>query len=96
MEDFADVSRARESYKLFADAMVKGRDILVRAGIAPEAPPPIPDFDAVFRRLDAGLRPALFSQLRPLNGITTEDAIRIWQPLIRQAFGLGQRSPGRS
>ena len=37
MEEFADVARARESYALFAEAMDKGRDILLRAGIAQAA-----------------------------------------------------------
>jgi hypothetical protein len=86
MVEFADVSRARETYELFAEAMSKGRDILVRAGIAGAAPP-VPDFDAVFRRLDAGLRRTLFQELRELKTFTTPDAIRIWQPLLKKAFG---------
>jgi hypothetical protein len=65
--------------------MNKGRDILVRAGIA--APPPIPEFDAVFRRLDSGLRQTLFQELRELKSFSTPDAIRIWQPLLKRAFG---------
>ncbi|HWE48514.1 MAG TPA: hypothetical protein VG273_01920 [Bryobacteraceae bacterium] len=86
MVEFADVARARESYELFAEAMNKGRDILVRAGIA-AAPPPVPEFDAAFRRLDNGLRRTLFDELRKLQGVTTPDAMRIWQPLLKKAFG---------
>jgi hypothetical protein len=85
MEQFADVSRARETYALFAAAMEKGRDILLRAGIA-ASPPPIPDFDPVFRRLDSGVRQTLFDELRRLDTFTTVDAIRIWRPLLRNAF----------
>jgi hypothetical protein len=86
MEDFADVSKARATYELYADAMRKGRDILLRAGIA-ESPPPVPEFDAVFRRLDAGLRQTLFAELRKLESFSTPDAMRIWQPLLKRAFG---------
>ncbi len=40
--NLADFSRARETYELFAEAMTKGRDILVRAGIAMPRPLPVP------------------------------------------------------
>jgi hypothetical protein len=85
MEQFADVSSARETYALFAAAMEKGRDILLRAGIA-ASPPPVPDFDPVFRRLDSSLRQTLFEELRKLDTFTTADAIRIWRPLLSKAF----------
>jgi hypothetical protein len=88
VEEFANVSRARESYALFAAAMNTGRDILLRAGIA-ATPPPIPDFDAVFRRLDASLRQQLYAELGKLQTITTPDALRIWQPLLKKAAGPG-------
>ena len=84
MEEFAEVKKAREAYAVFADAMKKGRDILVRAGIAAD-PPPIPEFDAVFRRLNPGLRQELYNELRKLETITPPDALRIWQPLLRKA-----------
>jgi hypothetical protein len=84
MEEFANVSRARESYALFAAAMSTGRDILLRAGIA-AAPPPIPEFDAVFRRLSPALRQELYAELRQFETLTTPDALRIWQPLIKKA-----------
>lgn len=86
MGEFADVAKARESYALFADAMNTGRDILLRAGIA-EAPPPIPEFDAVFRRVSAPLRQELYAELHKLETITTPDAIRIWQPLLKKISG---------
>jgi hypothetical protein len=85
VDDFGDVSRARATYELYADAMRKGRDILLRAGIA-ESPPPVPEFDAVFRRLDAGLRQALFTELHKVENPGTPDAMRIWQPLLKRAF----------
>ncbi len=85
MEDFADISKARESYALFAEAMEKGREILIRAGIA-EAPPPVPEFDAVFGRLNSAMRQQLFSEVRPLQTITSVDALRIWQPILKKAF----------
>ncbi len=90
MEEFADVARARQSYALFAEAMKKGRDILLRAGIA-EDPPPVPEFDTVFRRLDSGLRQTLFAELRALETVTIPDSLRIWQPLLKQAAGQGKR-----
>jgi hypothetical protein len=85
METFADVAKARETYALFAAALNQGREILLRAGIA-EAPPPVPEFDAVFRRLNPTHREALFAELRQLETPTTVDALRIWQPLLKRAF----------
>jgi hypothetical protein len=95
MEDFADVAQARETYRLFAEAMNRGRDILLRAGIA-EAPPPVPDFDAVFRRLPGAARRDLFERLRALDAPTIPDAMRVWQPVLKKAFGgLRRRSQAR-
>lgn len=85
MEEFSDVSKARETYELFAGAMKKGRDILLRAGIAAD-PPPVPEFDDVFRRLNSEARQTLFGELRDLKSFTTADAMRIWQPLLKKAF----------
>jgi hypothetical protein len=82
MEDFSDVAKARETYTLFVDAMNKGREILLRSGVAEDAPP-VPGFDAVFQRLDHSSRRQLFSQTRALENPTTVDALRIWQPLIK-------------
>jgi hypothetical protein len=93
VEDFANVAKARETYALFASAMSTGRDILLRAGIA-AAPPPVPEFDTVFRKLDSRLRQELYAELRKLETPTTPDAIRIWQPLIKKASGARlQRRP---
>lgn len=86
MEQFADVAKARETYALFAEAMNKGRDIPIRAGIA-QAAPPVTAFDVVFRRLDVNSRQELYGALRPLETATPADALRIWQPLMKQAFG---------
>lgn len=86
MEEFADVARARETYALFAAAMNQGREILVRAGIA-EAPPPVPEFDAVFRRLNPAVRETLFTELRRIEKATTVEALRVWGPLLKKAFG---------
>jgi hypothetical protein len=86
MDEFTAVSKARETYILFAEAMEKGRDILSRAGIA-EAPPPVPEFETVYRRLSAGSKRELFARLAELpTTATTVDAFRIWQPLLRKAF----------
>jgi hypothetical protein len=108
MEQFADVAKARETYAIFAAAMEKGRDILLRAGIA-AAPPPVPEFDLVFRRLDPSLRQTLYEQLGKLESpaavtgdavtgaaITPADAIRIWQPLLKRAFPKAVSSRARS
>ncbi|HXJ40576.1 MAG TPA: hypothetical protein VNH18_14955 [Bryobacteraceae bacterium] len=56
-----------------------------RAGV-PD-PPPIPEFDAVFRRLPAEVRQKLYAALRENAATTPVEAIRLWQPLIRSAFG---------
>jgi hypothetical protein len=90
MEEFSNVSKARESYALFAAALNTGRDILQRAGIA-TAPPAIPEFDAVFRRLDASLRQELYTELHRVETLTTADAMRIWQPLLKRASAVGSR-----
>ena len=82
MEDFSDVAKARETYALFAAAMNQGRAILQRAGIA-SAPPPVPDFDAVFRRLNPALRQALYAELRGLDTPTTADALRVWRSVLK-------------
>ena len=82
MEDFSDVAKARETYALFAAAMNQGRDILQRAGIA-AAPPPVPDFDAVFKRLNPALRQGLYAELRNLESPTTADALRIWRSVLK-------------
>ena len=87
MDEFTAVSRARETWALFAEAMQKGREILLRAGIA-EAPPAVPDFDTVYRRLSPAMKRQLFDQLEGLatTAVTTVDALRIWQPLLKKAF----------
>ena len=61
MEEFSDVARARASYKAYVDALNAGREIMRRAGVAD--PPPIPDFDAIFRRFSPALRQELFAAL---------------------------------
>ncbi|HTA46678.1 MAG TPA: hypothetical protein VK789_29745 [Bryobacteraceae bacterium] len=85
MDDFADVAKARAAYKVFAEALSAGRGIIQRAGVA--APPPIPDFDIVFRKLNSEMRRELYAALGQAEAISPADAIRIWQPLIRRAFG---------
>lgn len=85
MDDFADVAKARASYKTFTEALTAGREIMRRAGVAD--PPPIPDFDVVYRRLTPGVRQELYRTLGNAGAITAAEAIRIWQPLIRRAFG---------
>jgi hypothetical protein len=86
MEDFNDVAKARDSYKVFMDAMNAGREIMRRAGV-PD-PPPVPDFDMVFRRLNARARADLYAALPDTGTLKPADAIRLWQPLIKRAFGL--------
>ena len=61
MEDFGDVARARASCKTFSEALIAGREIMRRAGVA--EPPPIPDFDTVFPRLNANARKELYGAL---------------------------------
>ena len=85
MDEFTAVSKARESYNLFAEAMNKGRDILQRAGIA-QAPPPVAEFESVFRRLTPALKKTLYAELEDLERITTLDALRVWQPLLKKAL----------
>lgn len=85
MDDFADRAKARASYKTFSDAMHAGRDIMRRAGVAD--PPPIPDFDKVFRKLTSEMRADLYRQLREVETLAPAEAIRLWQPFIRRAFG---------
>jgi hypothetical protein len=83
MDEFTAVSKARATYKLFAEAMEKGRDILLRAGIV-EAPPPVPEFDVIYRALTPELKRTLTAQLAELPETPTPvDALRIWQPLIK-------------
>ena len=86
MEAFADVAKARASYKLFADAVNSGREIMRRAGV--EDPPPIPEFDLVFKRLSAEARRDLYEGLENADLSGPAEAIRFWQPFIRRAFGV--------
>jgi hypothetical protein len=92
MEEFPDVARARASYKSFVEAMNAGREIMRRAGV-PD-PPPVPDFDVVFRRLNPELRQELYAALRESAATAPADAIRLWQPLIRRAFSVPPRNRG--
>jgi hypothetical protein len=86
MEDFSDVSKARASWKAYAEAVNTGREVMRRAGVAD--PPPIPEFDTVFRRLNPELRQQLYAALDAHPSMTPSEAIQIWQPLIRKAFGI--------
>lgn len=85
MDDFADVARARAAYKTFVEALTAGRSIIARAGV-PD-PPPIPDFDTIFRKMTPGIRRELYAELANKDALTPAEAIRIWQPLIRRAVG---------
>lgn len=85
MDEFAARAKARATYKTFAEAMHAGRDILRRAGVAD--PPPIPEFENVFRKLTPEMREELFQHLRDVDTLAPADAIRLWQPFIRRAFG---------
>jgi hypothetical protein len=85
MDEFADVASARAAYQTFADAIQAGRDIVRRTGV-PD-PPPIPDFDAVFRRLTPPVREELYAELRKGGSLGPAEAIRLWRPFIRRAFG---------
>jgi hypothetical protein len=89
MEDFADVARARASFQQFTDAMSAGREIMRRAGVSD--PPPVPDFDTVFRRLDAAARQDLYAGLHENEIATPAEAVRFWQPFIRRAFGAPEK-----
>lgn len=85
MEDFADMAKARASWRVYADAMKAGRDIMRRAGV-PD-PPPVPEFDAIFRRFSPAVRQELYTALNECPDATPADVIQIWQPLIKKAFG---------
>jgi alpha-D-ribose 1-methylphosphonate 5-phosphate C-P lyase len=85
MEDFEDIAKARAAWSAYVSAMQAGREIMVRAGVA--EPPPIPEFDAVFKRLDTTARTELFNALRDKEPPTPAEAIGIWQPLLKRAFG---------
>jgi len=85
MDDFADVAEARASYNVFSEAMRAGREIMRRAGVAD--PPPVPEFDAVYRRLTPVIRRELYAALSARQNMTPADVIRLWQPFIRRAFG---------
>lgn len=89
MEDFEDVAKARASWNAYVTALRTGREIMMRAGVAD--PPPIPEFDAVFRRLDATARARLFNALRDKDRPTPAEAVNIWQPVLKQAFGPGNK-----
>jgi hypothetical protein len=89
MEGFGDVSLARAAFQQFTDAMTAGREIMRRAGVAD--PPPVPDFDAVFRRLDGAARQDLYAALRENEIATPADAVRFWQPFIRRAFSAPEK-----
>jgi hypothetical protein len=84
-DEFSNVARARASYQAFAEAVTAGREILRRAGV-PD-PPPIPEFDTVFRRLNAPAKAELYATLREKEELSPADAIKVWQPLIKKAFG---------
>jgi hypothetical protein len=65
--------------------MHAGREILRRAGVVD--PPPIPEFEKVFRNLTPELRAELYARLRDVETLAPAEAIRLWQPFIRRAFG---------
>jgi hypothetical protein len=90
MDDFADVAKARASYKSFVEAMQAGREIMQRVGVP--NPPPIPDFDIVFRRMSSEMRKELYAELNKIEATKPAEAIRVWQPVIRRAFGVKSRS----
>jgi len=79
------VARARAAYKVFTEAANAGRDIMRRAGV-PD-PPEIPTFDMVFKRLSADSKKDLYAALSEKEELSPADAIRLWQPFIRRAFG---------
>lgn len=85
MDDFADVAKARASYKVFSEAVHAGREIMRRAGVVD--PPPVPDFDMVYRRLTPAGRRELYTALDGVQNMTPADAVRLWQPFLRRAFG---------
>jgi len=85
MDEFTGRARARESYKAFAQAMQAGREILRRAGVVD--PPEIPDFERVFRKLTPEMKAELYAQLSEAVAPGPAEAIRLWQPFLRKAFG---------
>ncbi|MDE3194991.1 MAG: hypothetical protein KGN84_01505 [Acidobacteriota bacterium] len=89
MEGFADVAKARATFKVFAEAVSAGREIMRRAGVAD--PPEIPSFDAVFRRLSPESKQELYAAIAEKEELGPADAIRIWTPFIRRAFGAPAR-----
>ena len=89
MENFADVARARASYQSFVAALNAGREILRRAGV-PD-PPPVPEFDAVFRRLAPEARLELFATLNEAANNSPAEALKLWQPVMRRAFAPVRR-----
>jgi len=89
MDDFADVAKARASYKSFVEAMKAGREIMQRVGVL--NPPPIPDFDVIFRRMSPEMRRELYDELNRIDATKPAEAIRVWQPVIRRAFGVQPR-----
>ena len=56
-----------------------------RAGV-PD-PPEIPAFDMVFKRLSADSKKDLYAALADKEELSPAEAIRLWQPFIRRAFG---------
>jgi hypothetical protein len=82
--EFADVAKARASYKVFRDAMNAGRDIMRRAGVADA--PEVPDFDVIFRRMTPELKQELYAALNQAEISLPAEVIRFWQPFIRRAF----------
>ncbi|HKD06395.1 MAG TPA: hypothetical protein VKB79_10885 [Bryobacteraceae bacterium] len=89
MDDFADVAKARASYKSFVEAMKAGREIMQRVGVP--NPPPVPEFDVVFRRMSPEMRKELYAELNGSEATKPAEAIRVWQPMIRRAFGVKPR-----
>jgi hypothetical protein len=69
--------------------MKAGREIMQRVGVL--NPPPIPDFDVIYRRLSPEMRSELYAELNRIDATKPAEAIRVWQPVIRRAFGVQQR-----
>jgi len=89
MDEFADVAKARASYKTFVGAVKAGREIMQRVGVL--NPPPIPEFDVVYRRMSPEMRKELYAELGRTEATKPAEAIRVWQPIIRRAFGVQPR-----
>ena len=87
MTTFADVAKARASYRIFREAMNAGREIMRRAGVV--EPPEVPDFDTVFRRMTPELKQELYAALNQTGSTAPADVIRLWQPFVRRAFMKG-------